>query len=174
MFGGTHELAESKLLLLYILDKIGYPISNTSLTEIVLENNFLNYFQLQQYLGELVNSGFIDISKQGKRQMYSLHTKGKNVLGYFENRISDAKKETLNLYFAKRTDLFKEDMHISCDYNPQSETDHTVICRIIQDNNVKIEIKINTGNEDTARKICSKWNAQAHKIYTKIMDILTN
>ncbi|MGL4873967.1 MAG: DUF4364 family protein, partial [Clostridium sp.] len=38
------ELAENKLLVLYILKLLKQPITNTQLTEIVLENSFINYF----------------------------------------------------------------------------------------------------------------------------------
>ena len=53
MYDSTLELAENKLLLLYIIKSIKYPISNTQLTDIVLENSFINYFMLQQYVSEL-------------------------------------------------------------------------------------------------------------------------
>ena len=39
MYDSTLELAENKLLLLYIIKSIKYPISNTQLTDIVLENS---------------------------------------------------------------------------------------------------------------------------------------
>ena len=40
MNDNTLELAENKLLLLHIIKSIKYPISNTQLTDIVLENSF--------------------------------------------------------------------------------------------------------------------------------------
>ena len=43
MFEDTLELAENKLLLLYIFDKIKIPITNNKITQIILENNFINY-----------------------------------------------------------------------------------------------------------------------------------
>ena len=58
MFEYNQELAENKLLLLYIFDKIQLPVSNNLITEIVLENNLFNYFHIQQYLSELVTSDF--------------------------------------------------------------------------------------------------------------------
>jgi len=37
------ELAENKLILLYIIDKVNIPISNLQITKIILENKFMNY-----------------------------------------------------------------------------------------------------------------------------------
>ena len=59
MQNSSTELAESKLLILYIAKKIKMPISNISLTELILSNNLLNYFSLQQYIFELVSSDFL-------------------------------------------------------------------------------------------------------------------
>ena len=53
MYENSLELAENKLLMLYILKSIKDPISNAQFTEIILENNFMNYFIFQQYLSEL-------------------------------------------------------------------------------------------------------------------------
>ena len=48
MYENSLELAENKLLMLYILKSIKDPISNAQFTEIILENNFMNYFIFQQ------------------------------------------------------------------------------------------------------------------------------
>ena len=58
MYENSAELAENKLLVLYVIDSLKYPITNTQLTEIILENNFINYFTLQQYISELIASDF--------------------------------------------------------------------------------------------------------------------
>ena len=56
MYENSAELAENKLLVLYVTDSLKHPITNTQLTEIILENNFINYFTLQQYISELITS----------------------------------------------------------------------------------------------------------------------
>ena len=60
MYENSAELAENKLLVLYVIKSLKQPISNTQLTEIILENNFINYFTLQQYISELEYSNFIN------------------------------------------------------------------------------------------------------------------
>ena len=43
MYETSAELAENKLLVLYVIKSLKQPISNTQLTEIILENNNLNF-----------------------------------------------------------------------------------------------------------------------------------
>jgi len=57
--GSSKELAENKIILLYIIEKIGMPVSNIQITKLVLEKKLMNYFLLQQRLNELCESGFL-------------------------------------------------------------------------------------------------------------------
>ena len=89
MFENTSELAENKLLLLFVLKLLKEPISNSQLTEIILENNLINYFTFQQYISELENSKFIKYKQKNDKQLIYLTEQGENVLSFFENRISE-------------------------------------------------------------------------------------
>ena len=57
----TEELAQNKLLLLYLIKSAATVFTNTEITEFVLEKNYMNFFLVQQYLSELVESNFIEI-----------------------------------------------------------------------------------------------------------------
>ena len=46
MFGENFELAESKLLILYIFSKMEQPLANIKITELVLASTSMNYFSL--------------------------------------------------------------------------------------------------------------------------------
>lgn len=173
MFEDTQELAENKLLLLYIFDNVQLPLSNTLITEIVLENNLLNYFQLQQYLSELVDSGFLRLEKENKKQLYNLNPTGKNVLRYFENRISNSKKEILKSYLKSRSEILKKEVEITADYFPGDDNDYTITCKITENSSTIIELKLKADSNDKAKAICSKWKADPYKIYNSIMDSLT-
>jgi hypothetical protein len=173
MFEDTQELAENKLLLLYIFDKVKLPLSNTLITEIVLENNLLNYFHLQQYLSELSESNFLYLQKENKKQLYSLTSKGANTLEYFENRISPAKKEIVNSYLSTRAEILKREVQVTADYYPGTENDYIVTCSIIENNSTIIEIKMKADSNEKAKKICSKWKLSAYQTYGEILNMLT-
>ena len=52
----SEELASHKLLILYILDKINMDLTNSQITQVVLETEMMNYFSLQQFLSQLMES----------------------------------------------------------------------------------------------------------------------
>lgn len=97
MLDDTNQLAENKLILLYLLDRIGMNITRNQLTEIVLENNLVNYFLLQQYITELQNANFLVTIKKNKSKVLSLTEQGKKVLSLFISRIPEDVVENKNL-----------------------------------------------------------------------------
>ncbi len=80
MYENSAELAENKLLVLYVIKSLKQAISKTQLTEIILENNFINYFTLQQYISELEASEFVEYIEKNNKKLITLTIKGENVL----------------------------------------------------------------------------------------------
>ena len=72
----TEELAYHKLLILYILDKINMDLTNSQMTQVVLETDIMNYFSFQQILSQLMDSKFIKPYKDSGREYYCLTQKG--------------------------------------------------------------------------------------------------
>ena len=56
-------LAENKVLILYILNKIGRPVNNDELLQLVLSIQDMNYFYFQQFLLDLLDNHYITIEE---------------------------------------------------------------------------------------------------------------
>ena len=75
-------LAENKILILYILDKVGKPISHNELLELVISISDMNYFYFQQFLLDLLDDNYVSTFKQENDDIYELTEDGKNnILG---------------------------------------------------------------------------------------------
>ena len=48
-----------KLTILYMLDKAGFPLSNTQISNFFLEKEYTDYFRVQEVIGDLVNADLI-------------------------------------------------------------------------------------------------------------------
>ncbi len=174
MFDDTQELAESKLLILYLFKKINLPISNAIVTDIVLENNLLNYFQLQQYLSELVSSDFLYISKESKRQFYNITDKGLKTLSLFENRITANKKSVVDNYLNTHGELLKKRIQVTADYLPESDGSYLVTCKLSEDNITLIQLNLAISSNEKAKIICSRWKSNPYMMYKQIISLLTD
>ena len=172
MYENSAELAENKLLVLYVIKSLRQPISKTQLTEIILENNFINYFTLQQYISELENSDFIRyIDKNGKR-LIVITKKGENVLSIFNDRISPIKRDIIDNYISKTIDSIKKELTIHSDYTIEKNNSFIVDLKALEDETLLIDLKISVPTKKQATSLCNRWKENPSDIYTKIVQVL--
>ncbi len=165
----TEELAQNKLLLLYIIDKSKKPFTNEGLTEFILEKNYMNYFLVQQYLSELLNSGFIQFVDFKGDKVYKLLEKGKITLSYFEERIDqDIKNEILKEF---GIDLeYQPKKEVIGEYFKRKEHEYVVNLKLKENDINLISLYINLPNENQAKTICEKWHNNTEEIYKNILN----
>ena len=168
------DLAEHKLILLYILDKIDIPMNNSEITQFVLENNYMNYFLIQQYLSELIESKFIKIIIVNGKECYRVSKLGKDTLNYFINRIPNSlKKKIDNKYKKRKEDLIKESQ-ITATYFKKDESQYIVNLKVIENNITLFNLSLNVVSNKQAKKICENWKRKPDFIYERIIDLLIN
>lgn len=51
-----------KLIVLYMLDRVDFPLSTSQISEFVLDKGYTTYFKLQQALSELMDAGLTGTS----------------------------------------------------------------------------------------------------------------
>ena len=79
-----------KLIILYILNRITFPLSNAQLSEFILDKEYTDYFTLQQSLFELAESNLISLETVRNTTLYHITEEGRTTLTYFETKISSA------------------------------------------------------------------------------------
>jgi predicted transcriptional regulator len=172
MFKDIMELAENKLLLLYIFNKVHMPISNSHITQIVLENNLINYFSLQQFLSELIESEFIKDEKKDRQHILTITPKGKDALEFFMNRIPEKRKETIDNYIKKNIENIKNDVEITAEYEQYMNGKYITNLKLANEGEVLIQLKLSLDTVDEARNLCNLWKQDPRAIYNKILGIL--
>ncbi|HCA69642.1 MAG TPA: DUF4364 domain-containing protein, partial [Lachnospiraceae bacterium] len=50
-----------KLMILYILSRVNFPLTNAQLTVFILEKGYTNYFNIQQVISDLISDSFITV-----------------------------------------------------------------------------------------------------------------
>ena len=172
MYENSTELAENKLLLLHIIKSVTIPISNTQLTDIVLENSFVNYFTLQQYITELINTDFLKYVEDNKKKSLQLTQKGENVLMLFKDRISPAKLNQIDEYIHTKIESLKKEFSITADYLPANKDSFIVNLKAIENDTLLLDLKVNVVSKKQAVDLCTKWKHNSADIYNKILNAL--
>ena len=168
----SKDLAQNKLLLLYILEQVDIPMSNSELTQFVLENNYMNYFMVQQYLGELVNSRFIEFISENGIEYYKLTDSGKSALNYFTERIPDTTKEEINKKYEKKREELVKETQIIGNYYKKNESEYIVTLKVIEKDITLFNLSLNVVSNKQAKIICQNWKDNPQYVYENILDLL--
>ena len=172
MYENSAELAENKLLVLYVIKSLRQPISKTQLTEIILENNFINYFTLQQYISELDTAEFVEYIEKNNKILITITSKGENVLSIFNDRISPIKRDIIDNFISKTIDNIKKELTIHSDYTIEKNNSFVVDLKALEDETLLIDLKISVPTKKQATSLCNRWKENPSDIYTKIVQVL--
>ena len=55
----AESLTLYKLIVLYMLEQVDFPLTNAQISGFILDKGYTNYFHLQQAISELTDSGLI-------------------------------------------------------------------------------------------------------------------
>ena len=79
-----------KLIVLSMLDRVDFPLTNAQISDFILTKEYTNYFTLQQVLAELVETDLAEENTVRNSTYYQMTEKGKETLNYFGHMVSAA------------------------------------------------------------------------------------
>lgn len=168
------ELAENKLILLYIIHNLETPVANLLITKIILENKLMNYIFLQQYLDELCEGKFLEKVELDGKPAYNISAAGKQSLEYFTSLIPAGTKARIDEALAEYKKHKKNESSIEADFVAVNENEFVVTMKISEGNFTYIDLKLTVGSRNDAKNICNNWIKNSEMMYRQIISVVTD
>ena len=160
-----------KLTILNMLNKIDFPLTNTQISNFFLERDYTGYFSIQQALSDLLDAKMIDFKTTRANTRYWITDAGRETLNIFRDKLTDAIDDDLDSYFKANQMKIKKDNSLLADYKASSRG-YVVRCQLRSDNRTMLDLKLNVRKEEQAEAICNNWKKQNEDVYAYLMDIL--
>ena len=154
-----------KLMVLYMLNKVNFPLSNSQIAEFMLDRQYTNYFTLQEVLNSLANDGFVQILTYRSSTQYKLTREGIDTISFFDSKISPAIREDTDKYLKENKYDLKCEVGTTSDYYKSTGGDYIVHCQVKEGNTNLIELNIAVPLEQQADAMCAKWKDASQDIY---------
>lgn len=166
-----NQLAENKLIILYLLKKINIPLSNNEISQFALEGNIMDYFAVQQCLTELTDCDFIEEYTENGSTRYITTPEGNSALNFFQTRISEWLKISANEYIVNNNKRIRSEYETNANYFPEINGDYLVKCSVSGLDGSKImEVDVTVATKVQAQIICKNWKKNVNSI---VGDIFT-
>lgn len=161
-----------KLIVLYMLDRVDYPLTRTQIADFVLEKDYTSYLNLQSAISQLCEGNMITEQSIRNRTQLFLTEEGRSTLSYFGNRISPQIKADVDQYLKEKSFRLKEEVMTTADYSKSSAGDYRTHLQAKENNVPLVEISLSVPTEEIASSICQKWEEKNQIIYQYLVEQL--
>ena len=161
-----------KLMNLYMLKQVNFPLTNAQLTNFFTEHEYTTYFTLQQALNELEDAGLIHKEPSHNSTRYEITREGEETLNFFGKNISPAIVNDMYQYLKENKFRLREEVGTSADYYKATGQDYIVHCEVREGKTVLIRLDLALPDKEQAEAMCSNWKEKSQEIYSFAMKTL--
>ncbi len=170
----SEPLTLYKLIVLYILDKVNFPMTNDQLSDFILTQEYTDYFKFQQTMSELLESDLIYGEQIRNNTYYTIQDKGRETCHYFQGKISSAIKEDIHRFLRENEYELREEVSVLANYD-RSGREYEVQMRIREQGNDLMRLNLRVPTEEQADLICRRFEEKNQSVYAYLMkQLLTN
>ena len=155
-----------------MLDKVDFPLTNTQISNFFLEQDYTDYFRVQQVISDLVDADLIRTESTHSNTQYTITAAGKETLEFFKDKISDAIEHDTMAFLEKNKLQLRNDNSILADYYKTPNQDYVVRCQYREHNTNIIDLTLSVKNRAQAEAICNNWKNLNEDVYAYLMDML--
>ncbi len=168
----SEPLTLYKLIILYMLKKVDFPLTNTQISTFILEQEYTTYFTLQQAISELVEAKLIRMETIRNTSQYYLTEDGEETLGFFENKISKPIQDDIDSYFQENKLELRNEKSIVADYYKNTAGEYSVHCQIKERKCDLVDLTISVPDKEQAIAMCNHWEKNCQEVYEFLMKTL--
>ncbi len=165
----SESLKLYKLIILYMLSKVNFPLTNSQISEFIIEHEYTNYFTVQKALAEAIESELIRPETTYKKTIYHLTPSGIETNTYFHTDLSPDIREEIDGYLAEKKFALKNDTDVISDYYKNTNGEFSVNLQIRDNHASLIDLTISVPTESVAESIANNWNNKNQEVYSLLM-----
>ena len=167
------KIFDSKIIVLYILDIAGKPLSIDQIVKFCEEFDDITYFDICSYIDSLKTSNYIDENLEENTMIYSLNDLGRTTLKEFLELIPGVNLHNIKKMINKNITKVKTDFSIDTTILPIKDDEYKVSCYIKDGNDELINITLYAGSKEQAKNIAKNWDEKAEEIYNQLLKAMT-
>lgn len=161
-----------KLIVLYMLNRVNFPLTKTQVIDFMQEKEYTNFFTLQQVMSELEDTGLITAQSIRNRTHLTSTPEGQETLRFFGNRISDAIKKDIDDYLSEKEFTLRNEVAIQSDYYKSTTGEYEAHLLAKEKGITIVDITLSVPSQELASSICDNWQKKNQHIYQYLVEQL--
>ncbi len=172
----TMKLEDSidvKVFILYLLNNVGMPLEFNTINDIVLQDEFVRYFDFAICFSELLENGQIIEYREGDEILYVISDSGKETLESYEGTLFPIIKERA-LRSALRLISYKlNGDRITSSIKEVESGGYMLNCEIVDNQKTLFSVNVHLNDLQYAEKLKTNFDERAEIIYRGSLSLLS-
>ncbi|MBE5911530.1 DUF4364 family protein [Pseudobutyrivibrio sp.] len=163
-----------KITILELLNRSGFPLSNSQITDFFLDGDLTDYFTAQQAISDDEEAGLISSKSDHNNTTYSITEEGRKTLELFKDKITVALSKDINKYLKANSITMKEENSYRATYFKADRGGYVVQLRVTENDVPTLDISFHVATKEQAETLCNNWKVRSEEVFDSILDILMN
>ena len=139
-----------KLMVLYMLNKVDFPLTNSQISEFILDKGYTNYFSLQQAIHDLSDTELIRTEQIHNNSYYSMTEAGEETLSFFGHKIPEDIQSEIDQFFIEHKYHLRNENEVTADYYEEKKDSYIVHCEIRDKKERLVSVTLNVTDDEQA------------------------
>lgn len=166
------EKFEIKVFILYLLKSLNIPLDYDTISEIVVQDGFVNFFDFADCFADLVDAGQIDAFFETEIPTYLISETGRETVSNVETKVYNTVREQALRSAQRLIALRRDGIRVSSDMVP-CEDGFTIKCSVTDSTKTLLNVEVFVTEERYAHQLRGNFDDNTNIIYNGIMALLS-
>ena len=167
------EKNDIKIFILYLLKNLKYPLDFNTISDIVVQDEFVNYFDFAECFSELSEQGHIIGEDVEGVRYYMISDSGRRLARELQSTIVESAKNAGIKSAVKLLSLQKSGAKISVRHEEREDKKYLLTCAITDMSGELFTLKLRLSSMSQVNNIRKHFEDAPEKIYRSVMSALT-
>ncbi|MDY4582406.1 MAG: DUF4364 family protein [Candidatus Faecousia sp.] len=164
--GFIHDMLDVKVLILFVMARVNYPVDTQQIYELCYQDDCLSYFDVCTALPEMVTSGHL---KQVENECYEITEKGREDGATTENSIAYTVRQRAENAVARFNRQIRRSSFVKTQILPRENGDFSVIMSLDDEVGNLMTLELLAPNQRQAIRLSKLFEKKAEAVYNLTM-----
>ena len=167
--GFIHDMLDVKVLILFVMARVSYPVSSNEIYELCYQDECLSYFDVCTAIPEMVKSGHL---KETEDQKYEITEKGRADGALTEDSIAFTVKQRAENAVARFNRQIRRSSFVKTQVIPRENGDYSVIMALDDEMGNLMTLELVAPDQRQAVRLGKLFEKKAEMVYNLTMSEL--
>ena len=167
--GFIHDMMDVKVLILFVMGKVKYPVDREQIYELCFQDDSLSYFDVCTAVPQMVDSGHLEYQAVDGKEMFTITEKGRSDGLLTEDSIAFTVKQRAEDAVTKFNRQIRRSSFVSTEIINREAGDATVAVTLKDDFGILMKLELPAPNQRQAIRLGKLFGEKAEMVYNLMM-----